>query len=161
MHRLRIVSFHKERRPAAAAYELLQLLMLDTRKHGGIADLVAVQMQDRQHRAVADRVEQLSGLPSGRQRTGFRLTIPHDAGHNQIRIVERGAEGMTERVAQLTAFVNGPWSRRGDMTGNAPRKGKLLEQLLKPRLVLGDIRINLTPRSFEIHIANDRGAPMT
>ena len=110
--------------------------MLDARQHGGVADLVAVQVQDRQHRAVADRVEQLVGLPCGRQRSRFRLAVADDAGDDQIGIVERRSEGMAERVAQLTALVNRPRSRRRDMAGDAAGKGELLEQLFQPGFVL-------------------------
>ena len=88
MHRLRVVAFDEVGRPAAAAEELLQLLVLDAGQHGRIADLVAVQMQDRQHGAVGDRIEQLVGLPCGRQRAGFRFAVADDAGDDQIGIVE-------------------------------------------------------------------------
>ena len=52
MHQLRVIAFDEERRPAATAQELFQFLALNAREHRGIADLVAIQMQDRQHRTV-------------------------------------------------------------------------------------------------------------
>ena len=45
--RSRLVALDEIRRPAAAAEELLQLLGLDARQDGRVADLVAVQVQDR------------------------------------------------------------------------------------------------------------------
>ena len=63
MHLFRLIAFHKVRRPAAAAQELLQFLMLDAGQDGRIADLVAVEVQDRQHGSVGDRIEKLVGLP--------------------------------------------------------------------------------------------------
>ena len=108
MHFFRLVAFHKVGRPAAAAQKLLQLLMLDAGQDGRVADLVAVEMQDRQHGAIGDRIEKLVGLPGGRQRTRFRFAVADDAGDDQIGIVERGPEGMAERISQLAAFVNRP-----------------------------------------------------
>ena len=106
VHRLRLVALDEVRRPAAAAQELLQLLVLDARQDGRVADLVAVEVQDRQHRAVGDRVEELVGMPRGGQRAGLRLAVADDAGDDQIGVVERGAEGVAERVAELAAFVD-------------------------------------------------------
>jgi hypothetical protein len=128
MHQLRLIAFHEIRRPAAAADELLQFLMLDAGQHGRITDLVAVQVQDRQHGAVANRIEQFVGLPSGCQRAGFRLSIADDAGNDQIGIVECGSEGMAEGIPELAALVNRPRRRRRDMAGDATGKRELLEQ---------------------------------
>ena len=63
MHRFRLVAFDEVGGPAAALEELLQLLVLDAGQHGRVADLVAVEVQDRQHGAVGDRIEKLVGLP--------------------------------------------------------------------------------------------------
>ena len=57
MHRVRIVTFYEIGNPAAALEEMLQFLMFDPGKNCGIADLVAVQVQDRQHSAVRGGVE--------------------------------------------------------------------------------------------------------
>ena len=142
MHRFRVVAFHKVGRPAAASEELLQFLMLDAGQDGRVADLVAIQVQDRQHGSVGDRVEKLVGLPCGRQGARFRFTVADDAGDDQIGIVERGPEGMAERVPQFAAFVNRPRRRRRNVAGNPAGKRELHEQLLEPGLVLGDVRIN-------------------
>ena len=108
MHLFRLIAFHKVRRPAAASEELLQFLMLDAGQDGRVADLVAIEMQDRQHGSIGNRIEKLVGLPCGRQGAGFRFTVADDAGDDQIGIVERGPEGMAERISQLAAFVNRP-----------------------------------------------------
>ena len=63
MHRCRIVTLDEIGRPTASAEELFQLFMLDAGEHGRVADLVAVQVQDRQHGAVGHRIEELVGLP--------------------------------------------------------------------------------------------------
>jgi hypothetical protein len=58
MHRFRIIALDEARVPAAATQELLQLLRLDPGQDRGVADLVAVQVQDRQDGTVVDRVEE-------------------------------------------------------------------------------------------------------
>ena len=161
MHRFRIVAFHKVGRPAAASQELLQFLVLDAGQDGRIADLVAIQVQDRQHRSVANRVEKLVGLPGGRQGTRFRFAIANHARNDQPGIVERGAEGMADRVPEFAAFVNRPRRRRRNVAGNPAGKRELLEQLLEPGLVLGDVRINLAPGAFEVNVAHNRRAAVT
>ena len=98
VHRLRVIAFDKTRLPAAASEKLLQFLMLDARQDGRVADLVAIEVQDRQHGSVGDGVEKLVGLPRGGQGPRFRFTVTDHAGDDQIGIVERGAEGMAERV---------------------------------------------------------------
>ena len=40
-----------------------QLFMLDAGQNGWIADLVAIEVQDRQHGSIGNRVEKLVGLP--------------------------------------------------------------------------------------------------
>ena len=45
------------------------------REHRRIGDLVAVEVQDRQHRAVARRIEKLVGMPGGGERAGFGLAV--------------------------------------------------------------------------------------
>ena len=75
VHQRRLMSLDVIRRPAVAAQELVQFLRFDPREDGRVGDLVAVEVQDRQHRAVGDGIEKLVGLPRRRQRTGFRLAI--------------------------------------------------------------------------------------
>ena len=59
VHVLGVVAFDVVRFPSAAAQELVELLGFDAGQHGRVADLVAVQMQDRQHRPIADRIQEL------------------------------------------------------------------------------------------------------
>ena len=60
MHLFGIITFDEMRIPAAAAEELLELFTLHAGKDGRVGDLVAVEVQDRQHGAVALRVKSLS-----------------------------------------------------------------------------------------------------
>ena len=57
---------HDHRRPAIAAEQAQQLLLRDARQHRGAGDLVAVQVQDRQHRAVARRASGIRCSASSR-----------------------------------------------------------------------------------------------
>ena len=89
-------------------------------------------MQDRQHRAVGDRIEQLVGLPSRRQRAGLGLAIADDAGDDQPGIVEGRAEGMAQGIAQLTTLVDRAGCGRRNMAGDTAGKGELSEQPFIP-----------------------------
>ena len=88
MHSFGLVTFDEIRCPAAATDKLFQFLMLDAGQDGGIADLVAIEMQDGQYRAVGDRIEKFIGLPGGRQGPRLRLAIADDTGDDQIGIVQ-------------------------------------------------------------------------
>ena len=156
MHGVRVIPLDEQRRPTAPAQELVQLVFLDASEHGRIADLVAIQVQDRQHGAVGSRVQELVGLPGGGQGTGFRFAVSDHAGNDELRVVERGPEGVAQRVPEFAALVNRPGSRRSHMARNAAGKGELLEEFLEPRFVLGHVRVDLAPRSFEVHVAHDR-----
>ena len=154
VHVFGVVAFDVVRFPAAAAQELVEFLGFDAGQHGGVADLVAVQMQDRQHRPVADRVEELGGMPGGGQRPGLGLAVADDAGHDQVRIVERGAERVAQRVAQFPAFVDRSRSRRRHMAGNTAGKRELGEQLLHPGLVLTHVGIDLAVGALEVGVGD-------
>jgi len=159
MHLFRLIALDKIGRPAAAAQKLRQFLMLNAGQHSGVADFVAVEMQDRQHGPVAGRVEQLVGLPGRRQGAGFRFAVADDAGDDQLGIVESGPEGVAERIAQLAAFVNRPGGRWRDVAGNPAGERELLEQLLEPGFVPRDVRIDLAPGAFEVDVATIAGPP--
>ena len=68
--------------------------MTDPGQDGGIGDLVAVEVQDRQNRAVGGRIQELVRVPARRQRPGFRLAVADDTGDNQVGIVEGGSVGV-------------------------------------------------------------------
>src|SRR5579872_5000980 len=114
------MSFDEVRRPTTSTEELLQFLVLHARQDSRIADLVAVEVQDRQHRAVGDGIEKLVRVPCGCQRPGFRFAISYDAGNDQRGIVECGTEGMTDRIAKFATLVDRPGRLWRDMTGNPP-----------------------------------------
>ena len=115
-------------------------------------------MEYRQHGAVAHRVEKLHALPSAFERRGFRLAIADHARDNQVGIVERRAERMHQRIAELAAFVDRAGHVRTRMTRHSARRRELAEQQAHALTVFGDVRINLGVRPFEISVRHDRRA---
>ena len=81
---------------AVALKELFELAIGHPSQHRGAGDLVAVQVQDRQHGAVACRVQELVRVPAGCQRSRLGLAIADDAGDQQIGVVEGGAVGVRQ-----------------------------------------------------------------
>jgi hypothetical protein len=161
VHHLRVVARHEDRVPAAAAQELVKFGIFYASQDGGVADLVAVKVQDRQHGPVVGGAEELVGVPCGRQRAGLGLAVTDHARHDQAGIVERGAEGMAKRVPQLAAFVDRSWSRRRDVAGDAPGKRELGEELPEPGFILADVRIDLAVCALEVGIPHQRRPAVT
>ena len=63
-------------------------------------------MQDRQHGAVTDRIQELVRVPRRRERSRFRFTVAHRHRDQQIRVVEGRAERVRNAVAELAALVD-------------------------------------------------------
>ena len=78
----------------------------DPGQHRRVGDLVAVQVEDRQHRAVPRGVEELVRVPARGQRARLGLAVADHAADQQVRVVERGAVGVQQRVAELAALVD-------------------------------------------------------
>ena len=152
MHRFGLVSFDEIWFPAVPGKELGQFLVVHAGQHGGIRDLVAVQMKDRQHRAVARRIQKLVAMPTRGQRSGFGLAVSDDATGEQVRIVEDRAAGVHDRVAEFSAFVDRARSFGRGVAGNSAGKRKLFEQFLHALFVLRDVGVELGVRAFEIGI---------
>src|SRR5207253_9064464 len=123
-----------------------------------IRDLVAVQMEDWQHATVAGWVEELVAMPASGERTSFRFTVTDDAGHNQVRIIERRTVSVGERVAKFAAFVDGTGRLWRDVAGDAAGEAELLEELLHASSVLADVRVEFAVGSFKIGMRNQRRA---
>ena len=160
MHGLRFVTLDEVRRPPAATQELIEIIVIDACKDCRIADLEAVEVQDREDDAVGDWVEELVGMPSGRERAGLGLAVPDNASHDQAGIVERGAEGVAERIAELAALVDRAGGCRRDVARNAAGERELGEELLHPRLVPADVGVYLAVAPFEIGVRHQRRAAM-
>src|SRR5262249_49747576 len=106
MDLLGLVALDKARRVAVALEEALELTPRDAGGIAGIHDLVAVQVQDRENRAVACGIQELVRVPAGREGAGLGLAVADDARDDQVRVVEGGAVRVRQRVAELTALVD-------------------------------------------------------
>jgi hypothetical protein len=76
-------------------------------------------------------------LPTRGQRAGLGLAVTDDAGHDEIGVVERGAMGVREGVAELAALVDRARGLGRDVAGHAVRERELAEQVLHPGRVPG------------------------
>src|SRR5215472_18795128 len=92
-------------------------------------------------------------MPGGGQRPGLRLAVAHHAGNDELWVVEGGAIGVREAVAELASLVNGARRLRGDVRADVPGKRELLEELLQPLGVLALVGIDLGVRAFEVRRA--------
>ena len=63
MHLGRVDALDKVRFVAVADQQRLQLMPRNTSQHGWIRNLVAIEMQHRQYRSVAKRIQELVGMP--------------------------------------------------------------------------------------------------
>ncbi len=160
MHRVRVAAFHEVRLVAVATEQMIELFVTDAREHAGVRDLVAVQVQDRQHHAIGQRIQELVGVPTRGQRAGFRFAIADDAGHDQVRIVESRAECMRQRVTELAAFMDRAGRFWCNVTRDSARERELLEQPLHALLVQRDVRIDLAVRAVEPGIRHEARTAM-
>ena len=150
MHVLWVVAFEEVRLVAVAAQQIRDLVVGAPAQHRGAGDLVAVQMQDRQHCAVPRRVQKMDSRPRSRQRSRFSLAVANHSNHEQVRIVECRAEGVSEHVAELTTLVNRPRRGHAHVTRHASRRRELPEEPMHAFRVLRDARVDLRIRAFEV-----------
>ncbi|PQM46103.1 hypothetical protein C1Y40_03724 [Mycobacterium talmoniae] len=154
VHDRRIIAGHGDRPVAVAVQQRIELVGGDAGQHRRVGDLVAVEVQHRQHRAVADRVEELVGMPAGGQRPGFGLPVADDAGHHQIRVVERRPVGVHQGIAQLAALMDRPRGLGGDVAGDTAGKRELAEQLPQPVGVLLDAGVHLAVGALQVGVGD-------
>ena len=143
VHAGRVVALDEMRGVTITAKQRFEFIMRNPRQHRRPGDLVAVQMKDRQHRAVVNRIEELVRVPRRGERSRLRFAIADHARDEQVRVVKRRAESVRQRVAQFTAFMNRPRCLGRHMARNAAGEGKLFEQPLQPVFVLRYVGIDL------------------
>ena len=120
-----------------------ELFVGDAGQDGRVGDLVAIEVQDRQHDTVGARVHELVGLPAGSQRAGLSLAVADDGRDKQARVVHDGAVSVGQSVTQLTTLVDGARGLRSEVGRDTARVGELTEELLQTSFVLGDLREGL------------------
>ena len=87
----RLVALDKAGFVTIAPKQFFQFVVADAGQHSRAGDLVAIQMQDRQHGAVENRIEKLVRVPTSGRRAGLRLAVADDTDRQQFRVVEDGA----------------------------------------------------------------------
>ena len=99
-------------------------------------------------------------MPGRGQRPGLGLAVTHHTGHDKLGIIERGAEGVAQGVAEFAAFMDRSRRAGGHVAGNAAGKRKLREEFFQPCFILADVRINLAVAAFQIGIGHQCRAAM-
>jgi hypothetical protein len=149
-HLVRIVALDDDGCPALPREILCDILVGGPAEDRRPRDLRTVEVQDREHRAVATRVQEGRKLPRRRQRPGLRLTVSDDAGDREVRAVEGGTRGVHECVAQFAGLVDAAGCGHADMARNAAGRGELAAQHSQSLGVAGDLRIDLAVRALQI-----------
>ena len=153
---------HKEVRLIAhAAEELGEFLVRDAREDGGVRDLVAVEMENRQHDAVGLGVHELVGLPGRGKRARLGLAVAHHGHGQQAGVIENRAIGVRKRVAQLAALVNGARGLGRKVARNATGVRELAEEPLQTGLVIGDVGTDLAVGAVEQRLRGTRRTAVT
>ena len=161
VHGLGIAALDEMRLVPITAEQVIELFVADARQYTRVGDLVAVQVQDRKHHAIGQRIQEFVGMPTRGERPRFRFAVADDAGHDQVRVVECGAERMRKGISQLATFVDRARSFWRHVTRDAPRERELLEQPLHALFVQRDVRIHLAIRAIEPRIRHQGWTAMT
>ncbi len=146
---------------AHALEELGELGVGDAGQDRGVGDLVAVEVQDRQHDTVGLGVHELVGLPRSGERAGLGLAVAHHGHGQQGRVVHDGAVSVGQGVAELAALVDGAGGLGREVRGDAAGVGELAEELLQAGLVVRDVRADLTIGAVEQGLGGAGGAAVT
>ena len=99
------MALYEERLVTELAEMVAKLLIIHPGEHSRVGDLVAVEMQDRQDRAVDFWIQELVRVPRSRERACLGLPVPDDASDCEVGIVEGGADrSYGIHVAQLAGL---------------------------------------------------------
>ncbi len=161
VHRRRVVALDEVHGVAVTLDGRSHVVVGRAREHRRPADFVAVEVEDWQHGTVTCGVQVAHALPRSRQRPGLRLAVTDHRGDDQVRVVERRSEGVGEHITQLAAFVDRPRRRDADVAGHATGRRELAEQATEAVAGLGDLRIDLGVRAFEVDVRDDRRPAVT
>src|ERR1700730_2192364 len=106
MHRLRLIALYHVWLIAIAIEQAFQFVSRYPCEYRRVRNLIAIQMENRQYRAIANRVEEFVGMPRRCERPGFGFTIANDCDGDQFGIVEGGAVCVREAIAEFSALVD-------------------------------------------------------
>ena len=135
--------------------------MGDPREHRRIGNLVAIQVQDGQNGTVRDRVQKLVRVPRSGKGTGLGLTVPHHASHDEVGVVKGRSIRVRDSVPELTPLVDGARRFRSHVAGDPAGERELLEQLLHPLFILGNVGVILAIRPLQVRVGHYPGTPVT
>jgi len=117
-------------------------------------------MEYGKNRTVASGIEELVGVPTGREGTGFSFAVPNNTTDNQVRIIKSGAISVGQGIAKFPAFMNRSGGLGCHMTRNAIWPGKLPKQPMQSVSAALNRGIALGVRSFEVAVRNDARTAM-
>ena len=155
-HLVRVVAADKDGLPALTRQERRDVVVAAPAEDRGAGDLGAVEVQDRQHRTIASRIEERRDLPGAGQGTGLGLTVADHTRDHQIGAVEGGARGMDECVPEFAALVDRTRCLHAHVTRDATRRGELPAQRSEPIRIRGHVRIDLAVGALEVGRCHQR-----
>ena len=97
-------------------------------------------------------------MPARRERPGLCLAVADDAGDEQVRVVESGAERVGERVAELASFVDRAGRLGRDVARDPAGERELPEEAPHALLVLRYLGVDLGVRPLEVRVGHEPGA---
>jgi hypothetical protein len=112
-------------------------------------------VQDWQHTAILDRVEEFVAMPASGQRTGLALSVSNDCQSDGLGVVEDGTESVRERVPELAALVDTSDHLGCHVAAVSTGEGELLEEALHAFLVLRGVWVGLAPDALEVEVGNE------
>src|SRR5260370_38520280 len=114
VHALRLMALHKIRFVTIPREKLSQLGISQAAEYGWVGDFVAVQVQDRKNGAVANGIQDLVRMPTGREWTRLGFTVTNHAANQEAWVIKGGSACLSNRVSQFTACMNRARRLRGD-----------------------------------------------
>jgi hypothetical protein len=96
-------------------------------------------------------------VPACGKWSGFRFAVAYDAGDDEVGVVECGAVGVHEGVAELAALMDGAWSFGSDVARDSVGPGELAEKALDAIAILFDVGVDLGVGAFKIGVRHEAG----
>ena len=161
VHSHRIVTFYEVRFPSAALEEVFHFLMRNTWENGRVTDLVSVQMKDWKNSTVCDRVQEFVGLPWSSKRPCFSFTVTDNNCSDKIWVVQNSTKAVSNWISKFSTLIDRTWCFWSTVTRNSAWEWELLKHFLHTFLILADVRINFTIRTFQISVGNQEVSAMS
>src|SRR5277367_2449744 len=128
MHLERVIPFDEIGLVAMALKELGEIVVAMSSPNSGSGNLVAVEMENGQHRAIAGRIDEINALPTAGEGAGFGFPVSHDRSHQQVGIVHHSAKSVQKDVTKFSALMDRSWRRDADVARHAAGCRELSEK---------------------------------